>query len=85
VFHDLRHTFGTIAVRIRRVPEVQGYMGHADIKTTMGYVHHVPRYSAAKEMTKAVRQIAGLPDVPGTRSVPGASLVKVTANGNPHG
>src|SRR3712207_8484469 len=31
VFHDLRHTFGTLAVRIWPVPEVQIYMGHANI------------------------------------------------------
>ena len=43
VFHDLRHTFGTLAVTGVGPAEVQGYMGHADISTTMGYVHHVPK------------------------------------------
>jgi integrase len=39
-FHDLRHTFGTLAVRKAGVPAVQAWMGHADIQTTMRYVHH---------------------------------------------
>jgi integrase len=45
VFHDLRHTFGTLAVQVGPVTDVQAYMGHADIKTTMRYVHHVPAVS----------------------------------------
>ena len=42
-FHDLRHTFGTLAVRRAEVPAVQAWMGHADIQTTMRYVHHRDR------------------------------------------
>lgn len=34
-FHDLRHTFGTLAVRRAEVPAVQAWMGHSDIQTTM--------------------------------------------------
>ena len=30
-FHDLRHTFGTLAVRRAEVPAVQAWMGHSDI------------------------------------------------------
>ena len=40
VFHDLRHTFGTMAVEKFPLPTVQAWMGHADIQTTMRYVHH---------------------------------------------
>jgi integrase len=47
VFHDLRHTFGTLAVQVWPVTDVQAYMGHADIKSTMRYVHHVPKHDAA--------------------------------------
>jgi integrase len=36
-FHDLRHTFGTLAVRRAEVPAVQAWMGHSDIQTTMRY------------------------------------------------
>jgi integrase len=42
-FHDLRHTFGTLAVRVAEVPAVQAWMGHSDIQTTMRYVHHRDR------------------------------------------
>jgi integrase len=52
-FHDLRHTFGTLAVRKLPVTDVQAYMGHADIATTMRYVHHVPRVDAAERLTEA--------------------------------
>lgn len=39
-FHDLRHTFGTRAIDAgARLPAVKEVMGHADIKTTMRYVH----------------------------------------------
>jgi len=52
-FHDLRHTFGTLAVRKVPVTDVQAYMGHADIDTTMRYVHHEPRHDAARRLTEA--------------------------------
>jgi integrase len=54
VFHDLRHTFGTLAVQAWPLHDVQGYMGHADIQTTMLYVHHQPKASAAAELTQLV-------------------------------
>jgi integrase len=47
VFHDLRHTFGTLAVQAFPLTDVKAYMGHVDISTTMIYVHHVPRHDAA--------------------------------------
>jgi integrase len=50
-FHDLRHTFGTLAVRAFPVPHVQAMMGHADIGTTMRYVHHQPRHDDARRLT----------------------------------
>jgi len=53
-FHDLRHTFGTLAVKVWDLPKVQGYMGHANISTTMGYVHHVPKTSDANALTALV-------------------------------
>jgi integrase len=53
-FHDLRHTFGTLAVQAWPLHDVQGYMGHADFATTMIYVHHTPRATAAAELTRLV-------------------------------
>jgi integrase len=46
-FHDLRHTFGTMAVQVWPLHDVQAFMGHADIKTTMIYAHHLPKHDAA--------------------------------------
>ena len=33
-FHDLRHTFGTLAVQVFPLSDVKAYMGHANIETT---------------------------------------------------
>lgn len=54
-FHDLRHTFGTLAVRVAEVPAVQAWMGHSDIQTTMRYVHHRNRGHEAKLLAEAFR------------------------------
>ena len=44
VFHDLRHTFGTqCAGRGIDLRRIQAWMGHADIQTTMRYLHYVPQ------------------------------------------
>ena len=53
-FHDLRHTFGTLAVGAWDLPRVKAYMGHADISTTMGYVHHVPKTDDANALSALV-------------------------------
>lgn len=53
-FHDLRHTFGTLAVQVWPLSDVQAYMGHADVTTTMIYVHHVPKRNAAEALTALV-------------------------------
>jgi integrase len=52
-FHDLRHTFGTLAVRRAEVPAVQAWMGHSDIQTTMRYVHHRDRGGEARLLAEA--------------------------------
>jgi integrase len=54
VFHDLRHTFGTLAVKTWDLRKVQGYMGHADISTTQLYMHHQPKATDADELSRAV-------------------------------
>jgi integrase len=53
-FHDLRHTFGTHAVQAFALSDVKAYMGHADIATTMIYVHHVPQVDAAERLSGAL-------------------------------
>jgi integrase len=50
VFHDLRHTFGTLAVRAFPLSDVKAFMGHERIETTMIYVHHVPQADAAARL-----------------------------------
>ena len=52
-FHDLRHTFGSLAARQMDPLEVQTYLGHADAKTTRRYLHYRPRTDEAKRLAKA--------------------------------
>ena len=59
VFHDLRHTFGTLAVEAWPLHDVQAYMGHADIQTTMIYVHHQPKAAAADRLSELVARATG--------------------------
>jgi integrase len=54
-FHDLRHTFGTLAVRKAEVPAVQSWMGHANIGTTMRYIHYRNRGDEARLLAEAFR------------------------------
>ena len=42
-FHDLRHTFGTRMIAKADIRRVQEWMGHADVQTTMKYLHYAPR------------------------------------------
>jgi integrase len=37
-FDDLRHTFGSVAVKYAPITQVQEWMGHADINTTLRYL-----------------------------------------------
>jgi integrase len=46
-FHDLRHTFGTRMIAKADIRRVQEWMGHADVQTTMKYLHYVPRVEDA--------------------------------------
>ncbi|HEY5195595.1 MAG TPA: tyrosine-type recombinase/integrase [Solirubrobacteraceae bacterium] len=57
--HDLRHTFGTLAVRAFPLSDVKAYMGHADIATTMIYVHHVPQNDAADKLSRLLEAQTG--------------------------
>jgi integrase len=52
-FHDLRHTFGTRMIAKADIRRVQEWMGHADVQTTMKYLHYVPREDDAKLVTEA--------------------------------
>lgn len=55
-FHDLRHTFGSLAINVASIVQVQAWMGHADIKTTMRYLHHKSRADDARLLSTAFAQ-----------------------------
>jgi integrase len=54
-FHDLRHTFGTRMIAKADIRRVQEWMGHADIQTTMKYLHYAPRDEDAELVAEAFR------------------------------
>jgi integrase len=54
-FHDLRHTFGTRMIGKADIRRVQEWMGHADIQTTMRYLHYTPRDEDAELVAEAFR------------------------------
>ena len=71
-FHDLRHTFGTRMIREADIRRVQEWMGHADIQTTMKYLHYESRKEDAQLVARAFavsddgldRSSADVPDAP---------------------
>jgi integrase len=54
-FHDLRHTFGTRMIAKADIRRVQEWMGHADIQTTMRYLHYAPREEDARLVAEAFK------------------------------
>lgn len=52
-FHDLRHTFGSIAINQATIIQVQAWMGHANVQTTMKYMHHRSRAGDARLLSAA--------------------------------
>jgi integrase len=61
-FHDLRHTFGTLAVRgAESIVELQAWLGHAEVRTTMRYTHYREQASAAERLAAAFRPDQPLP------------------------
>jgi integrase len=52
-FHDLRHTFGTHAIRTADSREVMEWMGHEDIRTTQAYLQFKPKHDAARRLSEA--------------------------------
>jgi integrase len=51
-FHELRHTFGTQAIRKFKIHEVQRMMGHRHITTTARYLHYAPDSDGAAKLTE---------------------------------
>jgi integrase len=52
---DLRHTFGTRMIAKGDIRRVQEWMGHADIQTTMKYLHYESRKEDAELVARAFR------------------------------
>ena len=52
-FHDLRHTFGSIAINRADPVQVKTWMGHADLKTTERYLHYKERGDEAMLLSGA--------------------------------
>ena len=50
-FHDLRHSFGTQAIRAFNIYEVQRMMGHRSITTTERYLHYAPDPDGAAKLS----------------------------------
>jgi integrase len=60
-FHDLRHVFGSTAVKAFPLSDVQAMLGHAHITTTMRYVHHRPGKDDAQRLGRRVRRRVRVP------------------------
>jgi integrase len=70
VFHDLRHTFGTTcAARGIDLLKIKQWMGHADVKTTMRYLHYVPKHDDAALLTAAFTRESVPRDMPRTADI----------------
>jgi integrase len=55
-FHDLRHTFGTLAAQGFDLVNVQAMMGHADSRTTSRYLHARPAAEDAAKLSRIFAQ-----------------------------
>jgi integrase len=75
VFHDLRHTFGTqCAAKGIDLRRIQAWMGHANIATTMRYLHYVPQHDDAARLTAAFTAGVNLPASESERNDQGTAL-----------
>jgi integrase len=61
-FHDLRHTFGTQVIATASILKVKEWMGHADVDTTMRYLHFAPSEADAELVAAAFRPKTPVPD-----------------------
>jgi integrase len=61
-FHDLRHTAGSLLVRVIDPVAVKDIMGHADLATTERYLHAVRATRLADQATKAFEPLPSASD-----------------------
>ena len=62
-FHELRHTFGTLAIQRASILQVQNWLGHADIKTTQIYL----RYRSQAEDAALLSEVFAIEAAAGVR------------------
>jgi integrase len=67
-FHDLRHSFGTQAIRAFNIYEVQRMMGHRHITTTERYLHYAPDPDAAAKLSRLWQSDGPIDNVVSIRS-----------------
>jgi integrase len=70
-FHDLRHAFGSMAIRKLDPHTVQTYMRHAHYSTTQRYLHHQPRPDHARLLSEAFAESSVSPVSGHARDTPG--------------
>lgn len=77
-FHDLRHSFGTIAANAAlNGRELQEWMGHADYRTTTRYLHYRARGDEARRLSAAFAPAEILQ--PDCNQSPSAEVLQPTA------
>jgi hypothetical protein len=52
-----------LAVQAFPLSDVRAFMGHADIQTTIVYVHHVPQADAAEKLSRLVAETSEVAQV----------------------
>lgn len=67
-FHDLRHTFGSLAIQEASIVQVQNWLGHADVKTTARYLHYKNRRDEAAVLARAFSLRSAAADQAAARS-----------------
>lgn len=73
-FHDLRHTFGTLAINRASPLQVKTWMGHSDLKTTERYLHYREQGNEAELLSGVFEpRQNGVPNEVPNREVLGAT------------
>lgn len=60
-FHDLRHTFCSLAINAGSIIEVQHWAGHSDSRTTQRYLHYKARADEARRLAAAFAAVDPAP------------------------
>ncbi len=71
-FHDLRHVFGSLAIRKADIVQLQSWMGHANVTTTRRYLHFRPQATDAALLGEAFKiekpdEVASILQAPGVQ------------------